>query len=244
MQVTTLLYFFARQSHQSYLILMTNSMWVTLLLYFFSRQSHQPCLIQCNLEQYVSGTALFPARQSHDSHQLCLIPQPIGCEWHCFISLSESLIWIMSDPITNRQWVTLLYFFARQPSHHYWSHDQQGVSDNHLFICQAVSSIVSHCPMTNSQWVILLCFFTRQSHKSYLGIPLPTDSEWHCFISLPGTSLINYVSFHDQQAVSGTALFLCQAVSSIMSHPMTNRQWVTLLYFWFTRQSHHVSFHN
>ena len=44
---------------------------------------------------------------------------------------------------------------------------------------------------------------------------------------------------HDEQHVSDNALFLCHAVrvSSIMSHPMTNRKWVTLLYF-FTRQSH------
>ena len=33
-----------------------------------------------------------------------------------------------------------------------------------------------------------------------------------------------------------TALFLCQAVSSIISHPITNRRWVTLVYC-FARQS-------
>ena len=76
-------------------------------------------------------------------------------------------------------------------------------------------------------------------------MPWPTASEWHSFISLPG-SLINHVSSCDQQRVSnGTALFLCQAVSSIMCPPMANRMWVTLLYF-FARQPHqvnHVSSH-
>ena len=117
---------------------------------------------------------------------------------------------IMSHPMTNRMWVKLLYF-----------------------LYQTVSSIMSH-PMTNSQWVTLLYFFAMQSHQSHL-IPWPTASEWHCFISLP-VSLINHTSSHDQQAVSGTALCLCQA-PSVMSHPITNRQWVTLLTF-FARLSH------
>ena len=131
-------------------------------------------------------------------------------------------------PMTNRQWVA--HCFVSLPGsliNHVSSHDQQGVSDTAFFLCQAVSSIMSH-PMTNSEWVTLLYFFARQSHQSCL-IPWLTVCEWHCFISLPG-SLINHVSSHDQQRVSDT-LFLCQAVSSIMSHPMTNRLWVTLLYF-------------
>ena len=41
---------------------------------------------------------------------------------------------------------------------------------------------------------------------------------------------MNHVSSHDQQSVSDIALFLCQTVSLIMSHIMTNRKWVTLLY--------------
>ena len=106
--------------------------------------------------------------------------------------------------------------------------------------------------MTNSQWVTLLCCFARQSHQSCFilwpiasewhcfssllcslinhVIPWPTECEWNCFISLPH-SLINHVSSHDQQNVSDMALCLCQAVSSIMSHPMTNSMWVTMLYF-------------
>ena len=113
-----------------------------------------------------------------------------------------------------------------------------------LFLWQAVSLItVFH--MTNSMWVNITALFLwlAVSHQSSL-IPWPTGSEWHCLISLP-VSLINNVSSHDKQRVSDTALFLCQAVSSIMFHLMTNRQWVTLLYF-FTRQSHinHISSHD
>ena len=74
-----------------------------------------------------------------------------------------------------------------------------------------------------------------QSYLSYL-ISWLTGSECHWFISLPG-SCINHVSSGNQQYVSNTAWFLCHAVSSTMSHPMTNREWVTLLYF-LARQSH------
>ena len=144
------------------------------------------------------------------SHQSCLISWPTGSEWHCFISLPGTLI------------------------NHVSSYDQQQVSDTALFPWLACTSIMSH-PMTNSLWVTMLYFFARHSHQSSL-IPWPTDSEWHCFIFLPGT-LINHVSSHDQQTVSDTALFLCLALSSIMSHPMTNSMYVTLHYF-FARHSH------
>ena len=191
---------------------MTNSLWVT-LLYFFARQSHP-----MTNSMWVTLLYFF-ARQSHQS---CLI----GSEWHCSMTLPGSLI------------------------NHISSHDQQYVSDTALspcqadssislpminrewvttlFLCQTVSSIMSHS-MTNSLWVALLYFLARQSNQSCL-ILWPTGSEWHCFISLPG-SLISHVSSHDQQFVSDTSLFLCKAVSSIMSHPMTNRMWVTLLHF-------------
>ena len=122
---------------------------------------------------------------------------------------------------------------------------------------------MSH-PMTNRKWVTLHYSFVKwQSHQSSC-IPWHTGSEWHCIVSLPGSNLINHVASYDQQIVSDTAsflcqgachlshqsclipwptggewhcLFLCHAVSWIMSHPMTNREWVTLLYF-FARQSH------
>ena len=227
-------------------IMFHNSMWVT-LLYFFARQSHQSYFI----------------------------PWPTECEWHCFISLTGSLInhvsshdqqyvsvtalflcqtvsSIMFHPMTNREWVTLLYFFPRQlhqscfipwPTGSEWhcfislpgclinhvsSHDQQGVSNNAWFLYQAVSSIMFH-PMTNSMWVTLLYFFARQSHQSCF-IPWPTGSEWHCFISLQG-SPINHVPLYDPQIVSDTTLLLFQAVPLIILHPMTNREWVTQVYF-------------
>ena len=165
---------------------MTNRMWVT-LLYLFARQSHQSCLIPWPVEQYVRDTGLL----------LC--------------QAASSMI---------------------------SSHDQQDVGDTvqALCLCQAASSIMSEPhPITSREWVILLYLFARLSHELACLIPWPTASEWHCFICL--CSLINHVSSHDPQYVSNTTLFLCQAVSLIMSHPMTNSKWVTLLYI-FARQSH------
>ena len=165
------------------------------------------------------------ARQSHES---CLIPCPTESEWHCFISLPGTLTDYHVLSMTNSWWV-ILYFFAMlcclipcQPLNSMWvtlhnylpgrslmSHDQQSVST--LFLCQAVSSIMSH--MTHDQQAVSSTALFLQPHQS-------------CLI-------------HDQQSVSSdTALFIFQPVSSIgMSHLMTNRQWVTLHYF-FARQPH------
>ena len=135
--------------------------------------------------------------------------------------------------MTNSKWVvTLVYFFAWLSS--IMSHPRMWVTLVYFLARQSHQSC-----LTNSMWVTQLNFFTRHSHQSCL-IPWPTGCEWHCFISLPG-SLINHVSSHDQQPVSDTALFLCQAVSSIMFHSMTNSLWVTLLYF-LARQSHQSCF--
>ena len=163
--------------------------------------------------QWVTWLCFF-ARKSHQS---CLIPWPTGCsEWHCFVSLSDSLI------------------------NHVSSHDPQGVSDIAFFLCQAVSSM-SH-PVTNRQWVTVtpFYFFARQSHGSCLiQLEWCIGCEWECFISLVGSllnhvssnnqqgvgdislpgSLINHLLSHNQQVVSDTTLFLCQTVLSIMSHP-------------------------
>ena len=148
------------------------------------------------------------------SHQSYLIPWLTGCEWHCFIPLPGSLIYHVS------------------------SHHQQLVSDHDiaLFLCQTVLSIMSH-PMTNRMWVTLLYFFAWQSHQSCL-IPWPTGCEWLCFTPLPG-NLTN----HDQQLVSNiqVALFLCQTVSSLITHPMNHRKWVTWLHFFSRHLINHVS---
>ena len=161
------------------------------------------------------------------SHQSCLIPWLTVGEWCGSVFLPGNLI------------------------NHVSSHDPQGVSDTAFVLCQVVSSMLIP---TNRQWVAVtpLYFFARQSHESCFTVQLewPTGCEWDCFISLPG-SLMNHVSFHNQQGVSNislpgslvnhllshnqqivsdTTLFLCQAVLSIMPHPTTNREWVTLLY--------------
>ena len=123
---------------------------------------------------------------------------------------------------SNREWAVTLVSVISSVS----SNDEQDVSDTALFPCQAVSSIMSLPWPIVGEWLSLLYFSGRQSHQLCF-ISWPTGSEWQCFISLPG-SLINHVSSHDKQAVSDTALFHCQAVSSIISHPMTNRQWVNI----------------
>ena len=274
---------------------MTNRKWVT-LLYFFASHSYKSWLIPWPTGSKRQCFISLPDTPIND------VSWPIGCEWHCFI-LCQVLSSVMPHPMTNRKWVTMIYFFARH-SHqsclitwstgsewhciisllvtlinHASSYNQQHVSDTALFLCQALSSIISWHPLTNSMWVTLHYFFARHSHwscfmlwptasewhcfiacslimshsmtnrkwvtllnlfamhshHSYL-IPWPTGSEWHCLICVPGTT-ISHLSSHDQQYVSDAALCLCQALSSIMSHIMTNRKCVTHLYF-FVRHSH------
>ena len=147
--------------------------------------------------------------------------------------------------MTNSQWVTLHYLFARE-SHQSSFISWPTVGEWHNFI-SLPGHIIYHVslPITNSWWVTqtMLYFFARQSHQSH-HILWP-NSEWvdtalflcqavssiishdqqrvselsGCFISLP-SSLINHgVSSYDEQLVSAnTTLFLCQAVSSIMIH--------------------------
>jgi Na+/melibiose symporter-like transporter len=93
-----------------------------------------------------------------------------------------------------------------------------------LFLCQAVINHV--LSMTNRQWVTLSVI----NHVLSYDQQAVSDTASFFAVSIMSHS-------HDQQLVSVTALFLCQEVSSIISHPMTNfRQSVTLLYF-FARQS-------
>ena len=206
---------------------MINSMWVTLL----ARQSHEfmstlwptECMwlfsslsvaSTSHNQQNVSDMALNKHSFAKQSHESCLTQWPTVCEWYCFISLPGTLI------------------------NHVLSHNQQEVSGTTLFLCQAVSSIMSipwptgsewHClsslpknlinyvhPMTNSMWVTLLYFFARE----IMSHPM-TNREWVALLYFFPSSLINHVSFHDQQFVSNATLFLCQAVSSIISQPIT-----------------------
>ena len=151
----------------------TNREWVILVLYFFARHSHQSCLILWPTDgKWHCFISFRPG--SFINH----VSSPTVCKWQGFISLPGSLINYVS------------------------SHDQQLVGDTALYLCQAVTSLMSH-PMTNRVWVTLpvLYLFARQSHQSCL-IPWPTESEWQCFIYF---RLINHITFHDQQKVSDTA---------------------------------------
>ena len=222
---------------------MTNSMWVMLLSYLFAKQSHQSCLIlwptESEWHSYISSCQTVSSIAGVSCHDQQKVSDTA-------LFLCQAVSSIMSHPVINREWVmALLYFFARQ-SHQSCVLQWPTECEWHCFNSLPGSLIkwIMYPPMANSMCVTLLCFFARQSHQSCL-ILWPTESEWHSYISLLG-SLINHASSYDQQEVSVTPTFLCQAISSIVSHPMTNRQWVTLLYF-FARQPHqvnHVSFHD
>ena len=119
----------------------TNSMWVTLFIY-----------LPGSLINFVA---------SYDQ-------QIVSSDTGLFVCQSLAVSWLMSDPMTNRQWVTLVYFPARLINH-FSFYDQQHVSDTGLILCQTVSSIMSH-PMTNSMWVTMAYVFARQfNHVSSYG---------------------------------------------------------------------------
>ena len=135
--------------------------------------------------------------------------------------------------MANRKWVALLYVFARQShdlTNHVSSHDQQGVSDTTLFLCQPVSSFMSHA-MANREWVTLLYFFPRQSHQLPLTVPWPTGSEWYCFILCQAVSSIIWPTGSEQHH------FI--SLQGSLINPITNRLWARLLYF-SARQSHQL----
>ena len=120
-----------------------------------------------------------------------------------FTSLWSSLINHV-HPMTNRVWVTHFLSMPGNLINCILSHDQQYVGVTVSFLC-------------------------RQSPQSCL-IHWPTECERHCFIALPAVSSIMSYPNDDQKEVSHNALWLSQAVSSIASHPMTNRMSVMLCY--------------
>lgn len=103
-------------------------------------------------------------------------------------------------------------------------------------------SPVSACliPTTNSMWVH--CVFSLSHYVSQTLDPQEVSGTWLCFcqavswhlipwtggkwlkISALSGSLMSHVLFNDKQEVSDTFLV---SGSLIMSHPMTNRMWVT-----------------
>ena len=103
-------------------------------------------------------------------HYIC--SWPTGSEWHCYIWWIEGSL-ITSLPMTNSEWVTLYIFekgslitsflwlaasewhctFLERQSHHFFSCDQQGVSDNAHFV--KVILIASFHMANRKQWVTL-----------------------------------------------------------------------------------------
>lgn len=125
---------------------------------------------------------------------------------------------LTSLPMTNRKWVTINVFNARQ-SHHIL----KDVSDNTCSQSQVVSYIFSH----NQQGVSdTRCFL---SLAVSLLLPWPTGSEWH-WIYLPGILIISFPMANRQWVMldfpfTGSLIkfpkgsewhwiFLCQAVTS------------------------------
>ena len=226
---------------------MTTRKWVT-LIYFFARQFHQLCLMTlipwptaCEWQGcfiYLPGS-LINHVSSHD--QQCVSDTSLfGC---------QTVSSIQSHPMTNSMWMALLYFFPTQAVWPIMSIQWQIGSEWQCFI-SLPGSLMTHqlaflIPWPTGcewHWQWLIYFFARQYHQSCL-IPM-TNTEWVTLWYLFARHLINPVSSHDQQDVSETALFkshlipwpnskwmtllfICQAVSLIMSHPMTNSMWVT-----------------
>ena len=152
---------------------------------------------------------------------------------------------IISHPMTNRKWVAHFISLPGNPTNRSHWHPMTNRWWVTLFcLCQAVSSIMSHPWPTAGKWY---CFTSLPGSLITCLFPWSTESEWLCFISFLGNPT-NHVSFHDQQYVSTLVHFfdrqclqpyfipwptwtgcewhylLCQTVSSIMSHPMTNRE--------------------
>ena len=201
---------------------MTNSMWVTLDFFFFTMQSH---CISSHDQQDVSDTGFVFL---YHAVSLYFISWPIGSEWHwiCF-SLPCSLI--AFHPMTNREWVTLDWFFFTMQSHCISSHDQQDVSDTAFVFF----TMQSHCISSHDQQDVSDTAFVVLYHAVSLHfIPWPTESEWHCIcFSLP-CSLIAFHPMTNRMWVTLHLFFL--PCSLIAFHPMTNRMWVTLHLLFFT----------
>ena len=243
----TLLYFFAIQFHQSCLTLQ-QGVCDTHCLTFFC-QSHQSCLITEPTLESEWHCFIFLARQSRQS---CLLnsdeqqgvsgtacPDHLINHWHVSSNYQQDVSdttlsfcqTASSHPMTNSMWVTLLNSFAG-PSHQScliptgWPPGCKW----HCCLIFLPDCLINHFS-SHDQQDVRHYFISLPSHQLCL-IPWLTGCEWDC---LPD-QFINHVSFYDWQGVSDTALSFV-AVSSIMFHPMTNRGWVTLLYF-FASQSH------
>ena len=142
----------------------------------------------------------------------------VGSEWHCLL-LCQAF-----SSHSNQQEVSHTDLFICYGNLIPWSIGSQ-------YLCfislQGLSPIMFHT-MINRKWVTLFYFFTKYSHQYCVSlIPWPIGSQWLYFISLPGSLCLIWPT----QEVCDIALFHCQGISSIISHAMTNSEWVILLCF-------------
>ena len=94
-----------------------------------------------------------------------------------------------------------------------------------------------HCISSHDQQGVSDTAFVPLNAVSFNFIPQPTESEWHWIFS----SHIVTLHLIFGLAESGWHCILFSPYSYIAFHPMTNRKWVTLNYFFVTMQSHSVT---
>ena len=127
-------------------------------------------------QQHVGDTAIFLGQAIN--HVSSYDQQEVS---DTALFLCQAISPIMFHPMTNREWVKLLDFFARQAHQSCFIPWPIGSEWNCFILCWAVSSIMFH-PIPNRQWVTLLHVLASKS--------------------------INHVSSHHQQFVSDTAFCL------------------------------------
>ena len=135
----------------------------------------------------------------------------------------------MSHPMTNREWVTLLYCGL---INHVSSHDQQEVSNTALLqshqsflipwptVCEWHCFLINHVLSHDQQPV------SDAACKCSLITHAISSHDHSLWVTLLDCSLITHVSYHDEQPVSDTAWFWCQAISSMLiTWPTGSSEW-------------------
>ena len=214
-----------------------DSVWVT-LAFISAMQSHH---ISSHDQQRVSDTDI-------NCSLMTLITWPIACVWHWHLFLYSLII---SHPMTNSVWVTLLFISAMQ-SHLISTHDQGCEWHWHLFL---PCSLITFHPMTNSWWVTLSFICAMQAHYissndqqlvsgtdinfchavSSHHISWPTACKWHWHWILPVSRSL--ITSHPMTNSMWVTPLWCKLITP---HPMTNSLWVTLTFI-SALQSHHIS---
>lgn len=131
-------------------------------------------------------------------------------------------MWSYNILCYDQQEVSDIPHFVQRQSHHILCHNQQGVSDIADFL---EGSLITSGTMIHREWVKFHIFCKGGLSHLFLW---PIGSQWHCRVFWKRVSshivLINrlwvtFQSFHKRSLITSCAL--------------TNRQWVTLHFFWY-----------